>query len=356
MFLKTNKTFLFTIIFCFTSLLFFSCNNESEKQKNEDELIKTANTNALNERAKALSKEIEEKPSAELYFRRAKIYEALKQMELAKNDVEQMLSLDSTKAEYYIFAGNIYEKLPYTRGALLAYESAVKLQPQNKEVLLKLGEMFYYVKNREKSFQYLNDAIKLDKYLPKAYYFRGLNFKEMDRFDNAVRSFQTAVEADPGYFDAYMQLGLMYAEKKDPKSAAYYGNAINLKPEDPRAYYGRGMYYQSIDSNRLAIKDFEKIVEFDSGDFNAQYNLGYNYFLIKVYNKAVEHFSKAIESEPKYKEAYYGRSLAYQALGKTKEANEDLKRSNELKPLYGEDEEKAPKPGEKANGIYEKNY
>lgn len=347
------------LYFLFISLviLFFSaCNNDTDRQMPEDEFIRTASADVLNERAKELSKEIEKKPNAELYFRRAKIYEALKQLELAKDDVEQMLSLDSTKAEYFIFAGNIYEKLPYTRGALLAYESAVKLQPENKDLLLKLGEMFYYVKNREKSFQYLNAAIKIDKYLPKAYYYRGLNFKEMDRFDNAVRSFQTAVEADPGYFDAYMQLGLMYAEKKDPKSAAYYGNAINLKPEDPRAYYGRGMYYQSIDSNHLAIKDFEKIVEMDPGDFNTQYNLGYNYYLLKDYNKAITHFTLAIEAEDKYKEAYYGRSLAYKALGKTKEANEDLKRSNELKPLYGTDEEKAPKPGEKANGIYEKNY
>ena len=68
--------------------------------------------------------------------------------------------------------------------------------------------------------------MRVDPYEVKAYYFKGLNFKEIGDFEKAISQFQTTVEQDPYHIDAYEQLAFVYAYLDNPLAELYFDNAL----------------------------------------------------------------------------------------------------------------------------------
>jgi tetratricopeptide (TPR) repeat protein len=309
----------------FSMCLFYNCKHINKK---DDLIIKDSSSATLHSIDNELSTDInDDKSNAVLYYKRARVRDLLNNIPAAVKDMETAVKMDSTNAPWQFFMAQLYEKEPLVKAAITSYKKVLDLKPDDKNAMLRLGAIYYYIKNTDESFHYLNLAIGIDKYLAEAYYYRALNFKEMGKPENAIKSLNASVEANPKYFDAYMQLGLLNAEKKNPLAVAYYTNALSVKPGNERALYARGYFYQSIDSNLLAIKDYEELLLNDSINKNALYNLGFNYYTLKEYKKAISFFSKAAKIDSSYKDAYYGIGLSYQGLGKPLEAAKYLKKS-----------------------------
>ena len=79
-------------------------------------------------------------------------------------------------------------------------------------------------------------------------------FKEVGDTAKAVSSFQTAVENNPDYYEAYLQLGMLYYSILDPLALNYLDNAINLNPKSVIGLYTKAMYFQKTDDIDMAIK------------------------------------------------------------------------------------------------------
>jgi tetratricopeptide (TPR) repeat protein len=315
------------------ALVFAGCKNARQKQ--DDAL---ANAKSSKDSIAIITKELDQgKTNPGLLILRSHIYSRENRLELSIRDAEHAISIDSTKADWYIYLADLYMERPYVKGALLSLERAAELKPDDKNLYLRLGKLFFEVKNRERSFRYLNDALKLDPNLAEAFYWRGYNYREMKDSKNAIKNFERTIELDPKYFDAYLQLGLLYSDQNSPKAEEYYNSALSLKPDDTRALYARGMYYQGIDSTNKAITDYQHILQIDPGNRSANYNLGYNYFNKKDYKKAADYFSKAIEADPNYIAAYIGRGNAFKMLSNKQQADADLKLAAELEKKAKED-------------------
>ena len=267
---------------------------------------------------------------ANVYISRAKEYYKTNQLEPAIRDMEKAVSLDSTKTENYLLLAEMYEKRPYTKGVINALEHVVQINPKDKNSALKLGILNFQVKNRDASFKYLNMALRLDPTNAEAFYYRGYNYREVEMPEKAIENFQRAIDLKPDYFDAFLQMGLLHAEKKDPKAEGYYSSALRLKPNSLKALYARGMYYQEVDSFQKAIADFERIISFEPDFLTSEYNIGYNYYLLKEYQKAIPYLTKAIQLHPENPHPYRTRALCYAAMKRTQEAAEDNKRAQEL--------------------------
>ncbi|RYD76594.1 MAG: tetratricopeptide repeat protein [Sphingobacteriales bacterium] len=264
------------------------------------------------------------------YIHRAKAYFKTNQLEPAIRDMEKAVSLDTTKADNYLLLAEMYEKRPYVKGVINALEHVIELDPKDKKTALKLGILNFQVKNRDASFKYLNMALRLDPTNAEAFYYRGYNYREVEMPDKAIENFQRAIDLKPDYFDAFLQMGLLHAEKGDIKAEGYYSSALRLQPNNLKALYARGMFYQENDSNQKAIEDFEKILTFDPDFLTTQYNIGYNYFLLKEYQKAIPYLTKAIQLHPENPHPYKTRALCFAAMKRTAEAAEDNKRVQEL--------------------------
>ncbi|MFK5173600.1 tetratricopeptide repeat protein, partial [Propionibacterium freudenreichii] len=74
---------------------------------------------------------------------------------------------------------------------------------------LKLSEIALLLKDYANSIKYANDALKIDVFNPTAYFLKGMTYKYGKDTNNAISSFQTAIEQDNQYYKAFVELGFL---------------------------------------------------------------------------------------------------------------------------------------------------
>jgi tetratricopeptide (TPR) repeat protein len=271
----------------------------------------------------------------ELYSTRAKYYLAEKKFTPAMNDINKAISIDSTKADYFLTMANIHFATMNIPKSEEAFQKAISIDNKNIEAYLKLAEMYLYLKKYKESIQNANEALKVDPHLAKAYFLKGYVMAESGDTSRAISNYQTCVEQEPAYYDAFMQLGLIYSRRLKPLAVEYLNKALALRPSSTEVIYARGLFYQESGDIDRAVADYNKILEIDPNYKDAYYNLGYievNYR--KNYQKGIEFFTKAIEKDKYYAQAFYNRGYCYEMLGDKQKAMADYKSALENAPKY----------------------
>ena len=303
-----------------------------ENTARADSLFKVINAPEL----KAVNQKIMDNPNdGHLYIERAKLYLKYKQLEDAINDAKRAIRIDSTQAEFYITQADIFFAANETKNCKDVLEKVVAKFPTNIDGLLKLGELFYFVKQYEYAFAKINQALKINPNLAKAYYLKGNIYKETGDTAKAISSLETAIEQDNKNYGAFLDLGLIYASRKNGIALEYYDNAININPLSSEALYAKAKLLQDLDKIDESIIVYNRILQNDSLHVFSLYNLGaIELEHHKNVDKALGYFNKAIHANPKYAEAYFARGVCYQELKDKNNAMADYSMCLQLKPNY----------------------
>lgn len=282
-----------------------------------------------------LTKKIaEDAGEPDLYYERGAAYYQLGNYANALADVTQALRLDSANAGYYELLGEIYfSKQEYTR-AVTALERGRKIAPEDVDLMMQLAKYNLYVGERQKSIQLLDEVLKKNMFNADAYFLKGMIFKEIGDTAKSVSNFQTAVEQNPQYYNAYMQLGLLLSKKKDRLALDYFNNALKLDSSSYEVRYGIAMYYQEIKDYPKALQLYREMILDFPQDKDAYYNSGYIYFQLDSFGKADRNFERALGVEPTYADAYYMRGLCAEARKDFKSARYFYQQTLNLKPEH----------------------
>ncbi len=113
--------------------------------------------------------------------------------------------------------------------------------------------------------------------------------------------------------NAHFNLGLNHFRNADYDQAiSSFDKAIEMSPMLAEAYYNRGLTYQKKGMHDLAVADYSRTIELDPNDADAYNNRGLVYSQIKKqYDKALYDFKKAIDLNPKYGTAYNNLAITY---------------------------------------------
>lgn len=327
------------VVLLLWSAFLFSCSpkglDEKELQaqnQRSDSLSVQLNSPEL----KAVNKELVQDPNnAELYNKRAKVYLSLKQQEEALNDAKLAVKIDSTNADYYLTLVDAYFVMNNTR---LAKETLLAMErrfPQNEVALLKLAELYYLVKQYQEAINYINKSLRIDETQAKAYHLKGNVYLEIGDTGKAISSFQTAIEQDNTYTDAFYDLGRLYGIKKEAVALDYFANALKLEPSHEQSLYARAKFYQDIGKYEEAVREYKSAISRIKTCDVCFYNLGAIYLEVKKeYTQALEYFSKAIELNPNYLQAYLARGYTYSKLDNLPSAKADYNMCLKLQPNY----------------------
>ncbi len=282
-----------------------------------------------------LNDEIAANPNrAELLFERGQIFIQRNVLNQAYTDLNRACEIDSTNTEYLMVLADVAFKTYQIKRASDAFEKVVKLDPKNKDAYLKLAELYFYVRGYQKSLLYSNEALKLDKNLVRAYYLRGFAYKEMGDTAKAVSSFNTVIDLQNDY-DAYIQLGNIYAVRNNPLAEQYYNNALKVQPASTEALYNRGLYFQNKGEVGKAVADYNSILKIDPNYSDAYFNLGYiNSVMSANYKEAIKFYSEAIRTNDQYAEAFFNRGVCYEKLGDKAAAQKDFTSTLSISPAY----------------------
>jgi tetratricopeptide (TPR) repeat protein len=166
-----------------------------------------------------------------------------------------------------------------------------------------------------------------------------LGSESMDEgeFDLAISEYQTAVQLDPGYAPAYMDLGWAYYQKDDNTQAiAQYLHSLELDPKRAAAHYDLGKIYYNDDQPEKAEAEFETTLELDPAYHHAYLGLGWVAYDQGNLEKAERDFQKALEYDDKEYDAHVGLGYIFEDRDQLDLAVAAYQKAVESDPEYAE--------------------
>ena len=149
----------------------------------------------------------------------------------------------------------------------------------------------YYAKSSRLDFAQsdFNQALMLEPTMLELHQQMGLLYQKKQEFQNAERSFRSALELNSEYEPVLLNQALNSAYLGDKEKAiSELSNLIGINPENLLAYLNRGVLYEQQDRVELAITDYSKVIEMTPIDYR-----GYQYRT--VLNYRLENYEDALQ-------------------------------------------------------------
>ena len=303
-----KQLILFILTIAFLSL--HACKNDPKPSEGNTEVIG-------NDTLRLLDSLIQLDPrNSVLYYDRATYYRGSGNLPKAMADIYSALHIDSSKVNYYLFGGELFLEMGEGVKAAALMSKGINMNPSNEELYLKAVEYNLYLQNYESALNFANDLIEINKYNADAYFLKGLIYKEIKKTDKAISTFQTCIEVDPTFYNAHMQLGLLYSSQSDDLALQYFENALSLDENSREAYYAIAYHYQEKEDYNKAVKAYKTMVSKNPKDHEIFFNLGHCYIGLDSLDKAYNHFDMAVKIHPQYAGAYYMKGNVSESQGK----------------------------------------
>lgn len=110
-----------------------------------------------------------------------------------------------------------------------------------------------------KKIEYYSKAINIDPNFTLAYNNRGVVYKNLKRYDEAIADYNRAINTKPNFGMAYNNRGIAYFYlKKYNEAIADFTKTISLEPNNPNPYFDRGYTYETTGRISEAKRDYQK--------------------------------------------------------------------------------------------------
>ncbi|MBI4835403.1 MAG: tetratricopeptide repeat protein [Planctomycetes bacterium] len=215
---------------------------------------------------------------AEKWFDAAKIFDELSKEEPKNSDVWYHLGL-------------VHQKMNMTGEALVAFNKAIELNPNDADAYYHRSEVKYELAPwgdeddvkamLKETIKDLSQAIYLNPDYIEAYYGRAMVYDALGEFETAIDAFSELIDRDD---------------------------------KNHLAYFYRGMNYIYTRSLKQAQRDFLKVIELTPDSYSAYHNLGIAYALQGDFQKAAAEFKTALMINPEYQPAKETLQMAEEKL------------------------------------------
>ncbi|MBK8444362.1 MAG: tetratricopeptide repeat protein [Sphingobacteriales bacterium] len=275
--------------------------------------------------------------NAELYFMRGMAQWENRQSAAALADMNKAINLDATASKYYLSAADMLLQMRDLNTANTLLERGLQQSPDKPEkIAFQLARNYFILKQYDEAMAKIHAILKEKPEFAEAHFLKALIYKEKENTNAAISALQDAISIDNNYYDAYMQLGLLYSEKNNPLAIKYFDNALKTDTASTEAQYGKAMFYQQRKDYKQAKKIYRSMLRSSSQHENALYNLGYILLEEDSVELAEKHFEIATKVAPSYAAAYYMRGLCAETRGDTRTALQYYKQAltfkNDLEP------------------------
>jgi tetratricopeptide (TPR) repeat protein len=187
----------------------------------------------------------------------------------------------------------------------------------------------------DKSFQYINQALKIDPRYRDAYVMKGSNYLFLNKPDLAKSSYETAVQQDPSFYEAYLMLGSLYQAENNVICIEYYKTAAELQPKNPEVLFSLAYAQQVFEQPEEALSIYRKMIQIDTSYYQALNQIGvikqYNY---KQIDSAIYYYNSALQTEPRFVEAWHNLGMCYEEKGDITRAMQSYAKALKYNPDF----------------------
>jgi tetratricopeptide (TPR) repeat protein len=251
-----------------------------------------------------------------------------KKFQEAALEFRSALQIDEKLADAHWGLANAYEGLQRYQEAFDEMRQTAALDANNLDVRVKLGN--YYLVGSKQSPAALGEAERLAKEVLEkdpnhieGHILMGSVLFAQDKKQEAFAELNHAVELNPKRVESYLSLARFYVLTNDIATAeATYQRAISVSPDGSgaMAHYEYGKFLVSAQRSEAAEAEFQKAVQAEPNNREAQFILASFYLVNKQFDKAEVAYKALAELD---KDKAEGRSVLgdfYSSVGRLDEA------------------------------------
>jgi tetratricopeptide (TPR) repeat protein len=288
--------------------------------------------------------------SVGLLIKRGKRNFEQQEFDMAQADAAKAFRLDSNNLDARELFADIINNRPDRKlttdvsAAQRHYKFVLKKRPKSPKVMVSLASTYAQQMDFDEAFKWINKALRLDKRYRDAYVLKGSIYWFLNKPDLAKSSYETAIQQDPKFFEAYVRLGALYQADSDPICIEYYRTAVSLKPKDPEILFSLAYAYQVFSQPSKALGVYRRMLRTDPKYYQALNQIG----VIKQYNfneidSAIYYYNSAIQSEPRFVEAWHNLGSCYEEQGDITSALKAYSKALKYDPQFKLSRERADK-------------
>ncbi len=318
-----------SLLFSFLVVLLVACNATPARHPDLD--VREYN---LPQTKDLTAKIVKDTARAELYYKRGNALRLLHLDSLAVADYIHAVRLDTNKAEYLSAVGDILFEARDLEGSRQWLKKALLKNPKDPRARLNLAKGDLINKDYKAAFEEINIVLRADPYEAGAYFLKGMVYKDMKDTAKAISSFQTALQGQPDYKEAHMQLGAFARDRGDSTALQYFRNAYRADTSDLFPIYTRGQYFQGKKEWERAKEEYRFALAHAPNYADAHFAMGYVFLQQDSVEKALPFFQKAAQADPKNADAAFNAGICEEYLDRTEAARRQYKEALKRDPNH----------------------
>jgi tetratricopeptide (TPR) repeat protein len=227
---------------------------------------------------------------------------------------------DDESKEWFDRGNELYELGRYEE-AIVSYDQAIKINPDNPEYWADRGNALDYLGRYEEAITNFDKAIEIKPDYHRAFYCRGSALDDLGRYEEAIASYDQATKINhnnPIYW--IMRAVLLRASDRYKEAIASCDRAIEIKPNHHEAWSKRGISLANLGRYEDAIASCDRAIKIKPNYHEAWSNRGVALANLGRREEAIGSYDRAVEIKPDDDAAWFNRGISLHNLGRYEEA------------------------------------
>lgn len=271
---------------------------DQETQRKIGEVVKLYNDGAINVRigryidaldkfneaiskGEALNNPLTNNAIKRSYFGIATVYSSSSQKKYAEmiEPLENAISVDPNYFQAYNLMAKSYEGQGKLDSAIESYTKSIEINdtPENYLAHHNMGVVYFKMTEHAKAKEKFLHAIELNPQYYKSFNYLGRSYFELKEYGNARQALEMSIKLNTAFWEHYYYIAQVYNKTKQYKEAVEAANTC-MKYHTRKTNFGgalieRGIAYEFLDRNDLALEDYQTAAKDRQYKQTAEYHI-----------------------------------------------------------------------------------
>ncbi len=247
---------------------------------------------------------LKNKVTAEIMHQYAILSSSLCDSDTAEKMLKKVINMNPDIAKAHKDLGIIYLNKRLFDYAEDEFQIALKLAPDDFEILFEYGNYLYSISKNVEAEKYYSEALKLNPNNILALTFMGLNYLVLNKLDDAYEYIMKAAELEPNHEYVQFCVGrILYARKEYEDAKRYLIHAVEQNP-DIETQNTLALTYYQLGEYQSALNIFQNIDKKRPLNTSILMEIAKCYEALGNNDLALENLEKVVSVFPDYEDAH----------------------------------------------------